>query len=347
MSRQFTFAAIFASPFIQYVAKRLLIMIPTLVGIVLISFLVIRQAPGDPASIKHGNLGATTAGMNAERGTEDAIVKFRKKYGFDKPLPQQFGMFLKRMFWDFEPIRFQNEKPIWDEMWRKMKVTMALNAVVFVLIYLIAVPLGIYSAAAPRSVVDRTSTVILFMLYSLPSFWAAELLRGQHSWTGLPIEGLHSAGYENFSTWKWFTDLVWHSILPIICMTYGGLAYMSRYMRAGMLDVIRQDYVRTAEAKGAGWWRVVLVHALRNGLFPIITLFASLLPFLIGGSVIIESIFNIQGMGLFAYEAVLAREYDIVMTTLILSAILTLIGILISDVMYVLVNPQVSFEGRK
>ena len=155
-------------------------MIPTLVGIVLISFLVIRQAPGDPASIKHGNLGATTAGMNAERGTEDAIVKFRKKYGFDKPLPQQFGMFLKRMFWDFEPIRFQNEKPIWDEMWRKMKVTMALNAVVFVLIYVIAVPLGIYSAAAPRSLVDRTSTVALFMLYSLPSFWAAELLRGQH-----------------------------------------------------------------------------------------------------------------------------------------------------------------------
>ena len=125
-------------------------------------------------------------------------------------------------------------------------------------------------------------------------------------------------------------------------MTYAGLAYISRQMRAGMLEVIRQDYIRTAEAKGCGKTRVVLVHALRNSLFPIITLLASLLPFLVGGSVIIEFVFNIQGMGLKSYEAILRREYDFVMITLMLSAVLTLVGILISDILYVLVNPRVS-----
>jgi peptide/nickel transport system permease protein len=138
-----------------------------------------------------------------------------------------------------------------------------------------------------------------------------------------------------------------HITLPVICLTYGGLAYISRQMRAGMLEVIRQDYIRTAEAKGCSKSRTILVHALRNGLFPIITLFASLLPFLVSGSVIIEVVFNIPGIGLYAYENVLRREYDVVMATLMLSAVMTLLGILISDIMYVLVNPRVSFEEGK
>ncbi|HEX6987604.1 MAG TPA: ABC transporter permease, partial [Planctomycetaceae bacterium] len=144
-----------------------------------------------------------------------------------------------------------------------------------------------------------------------------------------------------------FLDYAHHLVLPVACLTYGSLAYLSRQMRAGMLEVIRQDYIRTARAKGASKARVILVHALRNGLFPIITLFATLLPFLIGGSVIIETIFNIPGMGRFAFEAVLQREYDAAMAVLILSAVLTLLGILISDVLYVVVNPQVSLGGRR
>ena len=143
-----------------------------------------------------------------------------------------------------------------------------------------------------------------------------------------------------------FADYGKHIVLPVLCLTYGGLAYVSRQMRAGMLEVIRQDYIRTAEAKGCSKSRVILVHALRNSLFPIITLLASLLPFLVGGSVIIEVIFNIHGMGLLSYEGVLRREYDLVMTTLMLSAILTLVGILVSDILYVVVNPRVSFDDK-
>jgi peptide/nickel transport system permease protein len=163
----------------------------------------------------------------------------------------------------------------------------------------------------------------------------------------LPIMGLHTSGATDLTAWGRFLDYVRHVVLPVGCLTYGGLAYISRQMRSGMLEVIRQDYIRTAEAKGCSKSRVILVHALRNSLFPIITLLASLLPFLVGGSVIIEYIFNIPGMGKLSFECILRREYDFVMTTLLLSAVLTLIGILVSDVLYVLVNPRVSFESER
>ncbi len=328
----------------SYLLKRLLLMVPTLLGIIVVSFLVIRLAPGDPASQKFGGSGQAAAGMNAERGTEAAEKRFREKHGFDLPLPAQFGLFLKRLV-AADMIFFQTEQPIWPELWQALKVTIWLNMIVFVLIYAAAVPLGIFSAAYPNSTLDRTTTLGLFVMYSLPSFWVAEMLRMLLSeWFQWPIMGLRSDNAADMTSWQQLVDYLQHIALPVLCLSYGGLAYVSRQMRAGMLEVIRQDYIRTAEAKGAGKARVILVHALRNSLFPIITLFASLLPFLVGGSVIIEVIFNIHGMGLLSYEGVLRREYDLVMTTLMLSAVLTLIGILISDVLYVVVNPRVSFE---
>ena len=331
-------------------------MIPTLFGILVVSFLVIRLAPGDPAAEKFGGAGQTAAGVNADRGTEAAEKRFREKHGFDKPLPMQFVLYLNRLVHG-DMIFFQSEQPIWKELWAALKITILLNLIVFTLIYVAAVPLGIFSAAYPRSTFDRFSTVTLFVLYSLPSFWAAELLRQlvmqKWFWTMIgcegynwPIMGLKSQNFDSMSTVEQIFDYVQHIVLPVLCLTYGGLAYVSRQMRAGMLEVIRQDYIRTAEAKGCGKSRMILVHALRNSLFPIITLLASLLPFLVGGSVIIEVIFNIHGMGLLSYEGVLRREYDLVMTTLMLSAVLTLLGILVSDVLYVVVNPRVSFEDK-
>lgn len=339
-----------------YLIKRLMLMIPTLFGILVVSFLVIRLAPGDPAAEKFGGAGQATSGVNAERGTEAAEKRFRERHGFDKPLVVQFGLFLNRLVRG-DMILFQSEQPIWDDFWPALRVTVLLNLIVFFLIYVAAVPLGIFSAAFPRSPFDRLSTIGLFVLYSLPSFWAAELVRQlvmqKWLWASIglpdmkwPILGLTAQGHENFTLWGQFCDYAQHIVLPVACLTYGGLAYVSRQMRAGMLEVIRQDYIRTAEAKGCGKGRVILVHALRNGLFPIITLLASLLPFLVGGSVIIEVIFNIHGMGLLSYEGVLRREYDLVMTTLMLSAVMTLAGILVSDVLYVVVNPRVSFEDQ-
>lgn len=334
----------------------MLLMIPTLFGILVMSFLVIRLAPGDPAAEKFGGAGQATSGVNAERGTEAAEKRFREKHGFDKPLPVQFGLFLNRLVHG-DMIFFQSEKPIWKELWAALKITMLLNLIVFVLIYVAAIPLGIFSAAYPRSPFDRLSTIGLFVMYSLPSFWVAELLRQlvMQKWlwdriglagTQWPIMGLTSQNHDSMTSFGKLLDYSRHVVLPIMCLTYGGLAYVSRQMRAGMLEVIRQDYIRTAEAKGCGKGRVILVHALRNSLFPVITLLASLLPFLVGGSVIIEVIFNIPGMGWLSYEGVLRREYDLVMTTLMLSAVLTLVGILVSDILYVIVNPRVSFEDK-
>lgn len=329
-----------------YIAKRILLMLPTLFGILVLSFFVIKLAPGDPASQKFGGAGQATAGMNAERGTEAAELRFRKRFHFDKPLVVQFGYFLDRL-WRGDMILFQTEEPIWNDFNRALRITIGLNLIVFVLIYAIAVPTGIFSAAYPHSSADKLLTVGLFVLYSLPAFWVAELLRMGVMSAGipLPIMNLRSDNYAQLSSWARFTDYVQHIVMPVACMTYGGLAYLSRQMRAGMLEVIRQDYIRTAEAKGCSRARVILVHALRNGLFPMITLLAALLPALIGGSVIIEFIFNIPGMGLRAYENVLRREYDFVMVSLMLSAVLTLLGILVSDILYVVVNPRVSFEG--
>ena len=340
--------AIKGSELSRYIIKRLLIMIPTIAGILVVSFCIIKLAPGDPAAQKFGGVGQATGGMDAQKGTEQAEKRFREKYHLDDSIHIQFGYFIKRLF-TLDLIYFQQEKPIWPDMVDAMKVTIGINLVVFFLIYMIAIPLGIFSAAYPNTLADRGMTFTLFVLYSLPSFFTAELLRiwlcNPDQVISFPIMGLHSTDApEQF--FPWLMDMAWHVVLPICCLTYGGLAYISRQMRAGMLEVIRQDYIRTAKAKGASKRRIILVHALRNSLFPIITLFASLLPFLIGGSVIIEYIFNIPGMGRFAFEGVMRREYDVVMATLTMSAVLTLTGILISDILYVIVNPQVTFEEK-
>ncbi len=339
-----------------YILRRLLLMIPTFFGIIVISFFVIRFAPGDPASVKFGGAMQASTGLDAQRGTEAAEREFRKRFHFDKPLIVQFGYFLGRLS-RLELMRYQTRQSILPELRDALAVTIPINLIVFVLIYVLAVPTGIASATWPNSISDKITTLTLFMLYSLPSFWVAELMRMlvMNEWWKnfgfstplLPIIGLRSNNFSQLTASEKFHDYVIHLILPIACLTYGGLAYISRQMRGGMLEVIRQDYIRTAYAKGAGKGRVILVHALRNSLFPIITLLANLLPFLVGGSVIIESIFQIPGIGRLGFEAVNNREYELVMATLLISAMLTLFGILVSDILYAMVDPRISYENRR
>lgn len=335
---------------LQHIFKRLLIMIPTLVGIMLISFLIIKLAPGDPASQRYGSAGEAASGVRLQQGIEQAEAAFRRKWLLDEPYHVQFAAFFKRLA-TADLVYFRNGQSIMPDLKDRLIVSVKINLIVFALIYLIAIPAGIYSAAFPRSRSDRAMTMALFILYSLPSFWVAELLRiwlcdPQNS-LRFPVSGLRSDNYDQLTPFQQTLDWWWHVTLPIACLTYGGLAYISRQMRAGMIEVIQQDYIRTAVAKGCSKSRTILVHALRNGLFPIITLFASLLPFLVSGSVIIEFVFNIPGIGLYAYQNVMDREYDVVMATLMLSAVMTLVGILISDILYVLVNPRVTFEEGK
>ena len=187
-------------------------------------------------------------------------------------------------------------------------------------------------------------TVGLFVLYSIPTFWAGlmlVLIFGANGIDLLPVIGLYDKDFDDFSTLGKFWDVAKHSILPIATLTYGSLAYLSRQMRAGMLDVIRQDYIRTAKAKGLSDDRVVYKHALRNSMIPVLTLLASILPILIGGSVIVEQVFDIPGMGKYAFQGLLRRDFNIVMATTLFVGIMTQFGILLSDIAYSLVDPRI------
>ncbi|MBI4444185.1 MAG: ABC transporter permease, partial [Acidobacteria bacterium] len=192
--------------------------------------------------------------------------------------------------------------------------------------------------------------VVLFVMYSLPSFWVATililLLGGGDFWHVFPISGISSLDAGQMPLWDWLLDRLWHLALPVFCLTYGGLAYISRQMRAGMLETIRQDYIRTARAKGLSERAVILKHAFRNSLIPIVTLLGFLLPALFGGSVIIESIFTVPGMGQLGFDAILSRDYPVVMAIATIAAFLTLLGLLLSDLLYALVNPTISLEAQ-
>ncbi len=237
-------------------------------------------------------------------------------------------------------------RPVLEKLRQKLPVTLLLSLTATVLAYLFAVPLGVFSALRAGRRSDRIVTFILFVLYSLPSFWVATLAiryfagLGHFDW--FPLRGLHSEGWQAWPAWQQWVDTAWHMVLPVLCLTYGSLAALSRYQRVAMLDVIRQDYVRTARAKGLSRARVIWGHALRNALIPIITLLGLQIPYLIGGSVVIERIFNIEGMGLETFDAIRARDYNWILAVSVISALLTMLGLLLSDILYAVVDPRMT-----
>lgn len=244
-------------------------------------------------------------------------------------------------------LEMQNRIPIRGELIERLKVTVPLSAMSVFLAYLIALPLGIFSVRRQGTLADGFVTVVLFVLYSIPTFWAGLMLVLIFGATGvdwLPVVGLESKDADSMGALGQAWDYFLHLILPVATLTYGSLAYLSRQMRAGMLDVIRQDYIRTARAKGLSENVVVYKHALRNSMIPILTLLASILPILIGGSVIVEQIFSIPGMGKYAFEGLLARDFNIVMATTIFVGVMTQFGILLSDITYSIVDPRIRHD---
>ena len=365
---------------LNYIIRRILLVFPTLFVITVLSFAISRLAPGDPAELKAGI--GSGQGMSTGEGNdmnEEVIQMYRKQWNLDKPLfyttilekfsednPKSFfsrlifrwnGANNQYHIWtanvlklDFG-ISFRDKQPVLDKIKERIPITLTLNLISTFLAYLIAIPLGIYSAVNQHSLWDRISTVIVFILYSLPNFWIATMLiiffGGGDFFDWFPYAGLYSNNYESLSTMGKFTDLIWHMILPIAVYTYGSFAYLSRQMRVGMLEIIRQDYIRTARAKGLTENVVIYKHALRNSLIPIITILAYILPAMISGSVIIETIFTIPGMGSLAFEAITSRDYPIVMAVFTISAVLTLIGILLADLLYSVVDPRITFGSKE
>ncbi len=329
-----------------YLIRRLLQIIPTLLGITLITFLIIQLAPGNPAMLK---LQMTGEGQLGEKAITDQIIEQTKQlYGLDKPLPVQYLIWVKRIFTLDFGTSYKDHRNVWDKIAERLPVTLQLNLISIFLVYLIAIPVGVYSATRSGTFTDHFLTLFFFFLYSLPSFWVAVLLimlfGGGDFWDIFPVYGISSVGAGSMPLLTWLADRLWHLLLPVACLTYGGLAYLSRLTRAGMLEVIREDYVRTARAKGLSERVVIFKHAFRNALIPIITLLAFLLPSMFGGSVIIESVFSIPGMGQLGFEAVLSRDYPVIMAITAISGLLTLVGLLISDILYAALDPRIKLE---
>ncbi len=330
-----------------YLIKRFLQIIPTLLGITFITFVIIQLAPGNPAMLKL-QMGQGQAELGEKTISEQIIKQTKELYGLDKPLYVQYLLWVKRIFTLDFGFSFKDHRNVWEKISERLPITIQLNLISIFLVYLIAIPCGIYSSTHTGSLTDKILTVGFFFLYSLPSFWVAVLLimlfGGGDFWDVFPVYGISSIGSETMRLMPWLLDRMWHLVLPVVCLTYGGLAYLSRLTRASMLEVIREDYVRTARAKGLSERVVIFKHAFRNALLPLITLLAFLLPSMFGGSVIIESIFSVPGMGQLGFEAVLSRDYPVIMAITAISAFLTLIGLLISDILYAALDPRIKLE---
>jgi peptide/nickel transport system permease protein len=325
---------------LSYLARRALMMIPLLVGITLVSFLVMHLAPGEPTDlISH----------QRAKASPEAAARLRALYGLDRPLHLQYVDWLGRLAkLDFGRSFSPDRRPVLEKILERMPVTITVNLLSLLMSLAVALPLGVLSAVRQNSVFDRISTVAVFILFCVPGFWLAhlsQLLFGLHlGW--LPISGLRSGvGGGDTGFWATLWDYARHLVLPVGIGSLGWLAGWSRFMRSGMLEVVRQDYIRTARAKGLTEGRVVYRHALRNALLPIITLLGLSIPGLIAGSVIFETIFALPGVGQLMWQAVMARDYPVVMGNLVLTAVLTLAGNLLADVGYSLADPRISLEG--
>jgi len=320
---------------LNYLARRLLLMIPLLIGITLISFVVIHLAPGEPTDMQ--------TQLNPEVGTE-LRDRLRDQYGLDKPLVIQYGEWLGRFVrLDFGDSFSQDRRPVLTKIVERLPITISINLLSIVIILAAAIPIGIYSATHRGSLFDRMTTILVFIGFAAPSFWLALLLMDLFGVRLglLPISGLKSLDYDSLSFLGKGIDLGRHLLLPVFISTFGGLAGFSRYMRSNMLEVIRQDYILTARAKGLSETTVIYRHALRNALLPVITILGLSVPGLIGGSVIFETIFAIPGMGKLFYDGVMMRDYPLIMGVLVMGAILTLVGNLLADFCYALADPRI------
>lgn len=267
-------------------------------------------------------------------------------YGMDNQYHHWIGNFIKGDF----GLSYVNGDSVSDKIMRAIPWTLLLNGSAILLAYLIAIPLGVYAAVNKGALFDQISTLGLFMIYSLPSFWVATMLvifftTREYGMDWFPTQGVGDLS-SDIPFWDRFWDRAYHFILPILCLTYGSLAFISRQMRGGMIDVLSNDYIRTAKAKGLNRKSVIWKHAFRNSLFPIITLFASIFPAALAGSVVIEVIFNIPGMGRLTVDAIFQKDWPVVYAILMLSAVLTMIGILVADILYAVADPRVRYNNK-
>lgn len=323
---------------ISYVVRRLLYALLTFFGITVATFALIHSVPGDPARFYAG-----------PRASEASVQVIRHEFHLDEPLPRQYLRWLRGVVTlDFGRSIVDREE-VTARIFERIPRTVLLNAIAFVIAAAIGIPVGLWSAAHAGRLFDRGSALSFFMLYSLPTFWVALLLMDFFSVRlgVLPLFGVTSDGYAGLSAPQKLFDRMEHLALPVITLAYGELAIFARFSRSALREVIRQDFVTTARAKGVGEAGVVWHHAARNALLPIITLVGLIVPSLISSSVIVEEMFQWDGIGQLYFDSIRTRDYPTVMALTVVTAVVTLLAMLIADLLYAAADPRVRLEAKR
>lgn len=345
---------------IVYLVRRFLLLIPTFLGITMMTFLIINLAPGSPVeqklqAIRFGSAmaGEGSGDSGGSRGREsganqEVIEALNRQYGFDKPVYERYWIWLKNITrLDFGES-FTYEEPVIDVIASKLPVSMQFGLISLFMTYLVCIPLGVRMAVKAGQFFDRAAGLVLFFAYSIPPLVLGVVLivflAGSSYLSLFPIGGLRSDDYESLSFFAKIADRAWHFVLPLTCYMIGGFTELSVLMRNSMLDVIKSDYVRTARAKGVSENVVLFKHALRNALIPIATGMSGFFGAFLAGSLIIETMFNLDGMGLLGYQSVLSRDYNVIMGLAFISSLILLFGRIFSDFLYVLIDPRIDFK---
>ncbi|HHY11217.1 MAG TPA: ABC transporter permease [Firmicutes bacterium] len=321
----------------RYLTRRFLLMIPMLFGVTMISFLIMNLAPGDPTSFYVDPL----VGQN----DPEMLAIVRKSLGLDKPLPVRYALWLGKTIKGDLGFSFISRRPVMDEIRSRIGNTLLLASVSMVISLVVGVLIGVWSAVNQYKMSDYVLTVLAFIGVSMPSFWFAMMLilflTGKLKL--LPSVGMNSINVPP-GFFNRFMDTLAHMVMPVLVMSLSSIARWARYQRSSMLEVIRQDFIRTARAKGLPQKKVIFKHALRNAAIPIITLLGMSLPSLIGGSFIIETVFGWPGMGRLGVNAIFNRDYPVVMGVTLFSSILVMVGNLAADVLYAVVDPRIRYR---
>jgi len=320
-----------------YILRRIIQMLFLLVGVSILSFSIMHIAPGDPVDL-----------LTDRTATAQDKARISALYGFDQPIYVQYWRWVSQVVRGNFGNSFATGQPVLDMIMERLPATLLLNFIAMIIVYLFSIPIGILSSIKQYSWFDHAVTFFAFLGQAMPAFWFALLLI---YFLGLRVGFIQISGMSTYGItpaaaglWAVIVDRVRYIILPLAVLGFGSLASVTRYMRASMLEVIGQDYIRTARAKGVSEKQVVLKHALRNALLPIVTLIGFELPILFSGSVVIESIFSWPGIGLLAWRAVLSRDYQVVMAFNMMGATMIVLGSFIADMLYVVVDPRIKYN---
>ncbi|MBI3836565.1 MAG: ABC transporter permease [Planctomycetia bacterium] len=325
---------------LHYLARRILLGVVTLLLITFVVFGLVRNMPGTPLTVGLGDMDPS------RKVNPEDIERMKKSYGLDKPWPEAYLTWMGSLARGDMGRSFSRKQPVSRLIAERIGPTLMLSVTSLLLTYLLSLPMGLYASVRTNHWDERSLSTGLYMLYSLPSFVAALFLQivlvVHLGW--LPLFGMTSDNYAELSTLGKIWDVFQHALMPIACETYAALAYYSRFVKSNLEEVVRQDYIRTARAKGVGPTRVMVHHALRNTLIPLVTLIGLTLPGLFSGAVILEQIFSWPGMGRLLFESIRERDYPTIMGLTLMFSILTLAGQLLADVLYSVVDPRVTYS---